>query len=201
MKNLLVLLLIAFAVTSCKMSDDGEISTTPLFWIIIIGIIVLFVIAAVSGSKQANETKETLSRRGLKIEDFKFIGSYVGGHPLVNNNIDRVVFRSEGEDVLFYNQPTGIQLPSEVFRIKKNSITVIDVEDSSSIEKKITLGRVLLVGVFALAWRKKKKNELAFVVVSWNDGRFDHATTFSFTGTNAMVIANTARNQLIQSCS
>ena len=47
---------------------------------------------------------------------------------------------------------------------------------------------------------KKKKNEIAFVVINWNDGRFDHATTFSFDGKDAMQLANTARNNLISMC-
>ena len=80
------------------------------------------------------------------------------------------------------------------------NIKNITVEDASSIEKKITVGRLLLVGVFALAWRKKKTNELAFVVTEWNDGKFDHSTTFSFEGKEAMTKANTARNSLIKMC-
>lgn len=200
MKNLVILLMVAISVSACKMSDDGEVSTTPLFWVVLIGFIILFVIAVISGNKQAAKTKESLSRKGLKLEDFKFVGGYVGGHPDLNDNIERVVFRADAENLRFCSQPTEIQYPTDSFKIKKSSVKAIDLEDASSIEQKITLGRVLLVGVFALAWRKKKKNELAFVVINWNDGRFDHATTFSFVGANAMSSANTARNLLIQSC-
>jgi hypothetical protein len=44
---------------------------------------------------------------------------------------------------------------------------------------------------------QKKKNELAFVVIDWNDGRFDHSTTFNIEGMDAMQKANILRNQLI----
>jgi hypothetical protein len=66
-------------------------------------------------------------------------------------------------------------------------------------EKRITLGRVLLVGIFALAWRKKKKNELAFVTIEWKE-KFENSTIFSFEGQEAMQKANTARNELIKMC-
>jgi len=82
-------------------------------------------------------------------------------------------------------------------RISNDSITNIVIEDSSTIEKRVSFGRVFLVGIFALAWQKKKKNELAYLIIEWNDGRFDHETMFQFEGKDAMTKANTARNKLI----
>ena len=67
----------------------------------------------------------------------------------------------------------------------------VNVLDSSTIENKITLGRVLLVGVFALAWKKNKKKEMYFLEIEWNDGGFDH-------NKQNQQRANTARNALIK---
>jgi hypothetical protein len=54
----------------------------------------------------------------------------------------------------------GMSMPEKVINsaIELSTISNISIEDASSIDKKVTLGRVLLVGVFALAWRKSKKN-------------------------------------------
>ena len=55
----------------------------------------------------------------------------------------------------------------------------------------------MLTGVFAFAWKKKTKHELAYITIYWNDGKFDHETIFEFEGRNAMTRANSSRNKLI----
>ena len=84
--------------------------------------------------------------------------------------------------------------------IPTSFITSINVEDGSSIEKRVTLGRVLLVGVFALAWKKNKKNSLALLVIGWNDGKFDQETIFQYTGDDAISKANNAKIKIQQLC-
>lgn len=93
-------------------------------------------------------------------------------------------------------------MPDRIFdaEIPIEAVSDITIEDASSIEKKITVGRIFLVGIFALGWRKKKKNELAFLVIEWKKGKFEHFTTFSFEGKEAFQNANTARNKLISYC-
>ena len=56
---------------------------------------------------------------------------------------------------------------------------------------------IFLVGIFALGWRKKKKNELAFLIIEWKKGKFENSTIFSFEGKEAFQNANTSRNKLI----
>lgn len=45
---------------------------------------------------------------------------------------------------------------------------------------------------------EKEKNELAYLTIEWNDGKFDHETIFEFEGVGSMQNANTARNKLIK---
>jgi hypothetical protein len=48
-----------------------------------------------------------------------------------------------------------------------------------------------------LRGKKKKKNEIAFVTIEWEDGKFSHNTTFCIEGENASQRANALRNKFI----
>lgn len=159
---------------------------------------VVFIVAGISGKEKLDEVNRQLEKMDLMKDDLKNIGSYVGGHPEINDAIEKTSFVSEDKQISLYDMGSGFEVPVLKASISKDEIKDVTIEDSSSIENKITVGRLFLVGIFALAWKKKKKNELAFVVITWNDGKFDHNTTFSFEGEDAMKKANTARNELIK---
>lgn len=202
------LALISFLLTSCVIDDDGNLTVTSnsfdisgvgWLWLIIGVFIIIFFFAVRAANKDHKDTTEVLSERKQDLSDFKIIGNYVGGHPDYDKEIMGVSVRQDNDDLCFYEQRYPTAMPYHRFDIKKDSVKSIDIEDASTIENKITVGRIFLVGLFALGWRKKKKNELAFVVINWNDGRFDHSTTFVCEGKNAMQKANAARNHLIKS--
>ena len=127
-------------------------------------------------------------------------GDYVGGHPEVDIKIPNVKVLKKDDTLILLRINAVTQVPDTTAQIPLSDIKNITVEDSSTIERKITVGRIFLVGVFALGWRKKKKNELAFVTVEWSDGKFAHDTLFCFEGHDAMNKANTCRNALIKLC-
>ncbi len=91
-----------------------------------------------------------------------------------------------------------MKMPLILGEIPSINIKNILVEDQSTVERRVTLGRMLLVGIFAFAWSKRQKNELAYLIFEWSDGRFEHETIFEFEGRDAMVKANTARNGVIK---
>lgn len=168
--------------------------------ILIVAFIIFLVFIIKIGSNENERTELAVEKRGFKLTDLIPIGNYSGGHPRIDKNIENLVFRKNENELYFYIQKYRHELPSYIMSIPIISITDIQVEDATTMEKRITLGRVLLVGVFALAWKKKKKNELAFVVIEWKEGKFNNSTTFSFEGTDAMSKANIARNALIKHC-
>lgn len=188
----------SFLLSSCTINDQGEFELTWLFWFLLVMFVLLIVSTGISNSKRQEKTNKILHQRGISESDLIKTGSYVGGHPEGDVTIVGTYIYNKPDELIICERQSELQVPSEKFKISKNSIKNIVVEDSSSIENKVTLGRALLVGIFALAWRKKKKNELAFVTIEWNDGRFDHSTIFSFEGKDAMQKANTARNKLIK---
>ncbi|MDD4636568.1 MAG: hypothetical protein PHV66_03040 [Bacteroidales bacterium] len=196
-KNYFTLLLI-FILSSCVVKDNGDLGFATWFIVLFWSFILFIIILLIKGDKDEKKTRMVLAEKGLSQSDFSRVGHYVGGHPDQNEEILRVTVRDDGEDLDFHDHFGGVGMPKYKFAIPKQSIKDVTIEDASTIEKKVTLGRIILVGVFALAWRKKKKNEVAFVVINWNDGRFDHSTTFLQEGQNAMQEANTIRNHLIK---
>lgn len=191
--------IISFLMSSCTIDKSGEFHLTDAFWLIIILLIIVFTISIISGIKSSSITQDKLKSKGLSFTDLIKMGSYTGGHPHIDKEINPCIIYKKESDFLLCQQSSTFEMPSDpIGIIPLQSITNISLEDASSIEKKITLGRVLLVGVFALAWKKNKKNEIAYIAIDWNDGRFEHSTIFSFQGPNAMQNANTARNALLR---
>lgn len=189
--------------SSCEFDDNGDASISGFGWFLIFGIIFMFIIMIIKTNKESKESKIKMKEKGMDYSQFVPLGTYAGGHPSINETVENTYCRKEEANLALYQiAVTGVSMPEKIIdaTIPTESISNISIEDASSIEKKITVGRIFLVGIFALGWRKKKKNELAFLVVEWEKGKFEHSTTFSFEGKDAFQNANTARNRLIAFC-
>jgi len=196
MKKLLYLILL-LSLFSCEFDDAGNPHLTGLFWILLIGFIFAVIAGIWQGESNLKKKNQGLKKMGLDPNQIFRVGKYVGGHPDIDKVIELCSIYKKNDSLLIC-EPNYNLLPATKARIPLTSIKNITIEDSSSIDKKVTLGRVLLIGVFALAWRKNKKDEHAFISIDWNDGKFDHSTLFSFEGKDAMQKANISRNKLIQ---
>ena len=160
------------------------------FLIILIIFIAIIVIAGVSANKKRNEKCNEL---GITQNDLTQIGDYVSGHPNIDNSKNSVSYIISNNNIEFYDVQISLLAKTPLEQIKD-----VYIEDASTIEKRISAGRLLLVGVFALAWQKNKKNEMAFLILKLNDGRFDHECIFQFNGKDAISTANAKRNVLIR---
>ena len=120
---------------------------------------------------------------------------------MIDNPILRTVALLRNGLFDIYKQDEIDGFPQKVAEINSTSITAVNIEDASTIEKKVTLGRMVLIGIFAFAAKKKVKHELAYVVLQWNDGKFDHETMFEFEGKDAHPWANECRNRIMRSLS
>jgi hypothetical protein len=166
--------------------------------IVVVAIAVLVIFIAIKALGADKAKKESLIRQGFKMVDFVELGQYISGHPKISKPFCARGYLKD-EELLIFSWVNGrlASMGDPVGQIQSSVIKNIVIEDSSTIERRVSFGRVLLVGIFALAWKKRKKNELAYLVIEWNDGRFDHETMFQFEGKDAMTQANTARNKLI----
>jgi hypothetical protein len=168
-----------------------------MFWTIVIIGLILFVILGISGSKKQKENNEKLKKLGYSLDTKIDTGKYVGGHPDINDTIPKtIIFPKDDRLEIMLEAPMA--LPIKKGDIENSFIKNILAEDQSTVEKRVTVGRLLMTGIFAFAWKKKKKNELAYLTIEWNDGRFDHETIFEFEGVGSMQNANTARNKIMK---
>ena len=159
--------------------------------IILLTIVVFFFYMAYKTNKR-NQADPNFQSIKANIQNKINAGKYLSGHPFIDKAVENIKIIPRETDLSLIS---GIK---QLAIIKKEEIKNVLAEDASTMEKKVTVGRLLLTGVFAFALKKNKKNELAYVTIQWNDKRFDHETIFEFTGRNAMEQANTVRNSLIK---
>ena len=145
-----------------------------------------------------NNLDNNLIEMGYSIQLKIHTGKYFSGHPDINTPVEKTIIYPIDGILAIMNATSYNTAPVKIAEINNSFIKNVQVLDKTSIENKVTLGRVLLTGVFALAWKKKKVNEAAYLTIEWNDGRFDHETIFEYEGKGSMQAANTARNKIIQ---
>lgn len=168
-----------------------------MVWTILIIGIILFVILGVYGTKKEKDNKAKLVEMGYSLDNKVSTGKYIAGHPDIDESIENTsIYLKDNKLEIMLEQP--IAMPIKKGEIDVAFISDILAEDQSTIEKKVTAGRLIMTGVLAFAWKKKKKNELAYLTLEWHDGKFKHETIFEFEGNNAMQNANLSRNKLIK---
>lgn len=179
-----------------------------MFGTIVVIILIVFLVLGVSGANkdhqkgvsEANKEKEINSKLvelGYSQDNKIDTGKYIAGHPDINGTIlNTSIFPKDNKLEIMLETP--MEMPEKKGEIEYTLIKNILAEDQSTIEKRVTVGRLLMTGIFAFALKKKTKNELAYLTIEWNDGKFDHETIFEFEGAGAMQSANTARNKVIK---
>lgn len=160
--------------------------------ILIVIFLILFVVALFL--KQYKELKD-FKEAGFLLQYFVYTNRYIGGHPEIDKPQPSASLYPKDDKLLIFNNVSGTK---EIASIPKKSIKNIVLEDQTTIEKRVGLIRMLAAGILAFAMMKTEKNELAYLVIEWNDGRFDHETAFEFSGEGALTRANEARNKLIR---
>ncbi|MFM9026796.1 MAG: hypothetical protein ACKOQ6_02220 [Bacteroidota bacterium] len=166
-----------------------------MFWTIII-ILILFIAFYIpwsSGETKKNEQKLTVQgyRSSSRIETAK----YIAGHPYIHKEEPlTVIYPKNGQLILMRESP--LKETTRLGKIEISSIRSIAVEDRTTVERRVTLTRALLLGIFALAWQKKKTHECAYLVIEWVVGLEVHETMFEFEGPSARLRAGKAKGLL-----
>lgn len=173
-------------------------------WTLITIAVLAFVSLAVYGQhlkvKNARRIAGALSRAGIDTSEILFTAAYLCGHPKIDALQDSVSVLLSGAEFEIWRLPAGFDGfdPECLGAIPALGLINALVEDQTTVEHRVTVGRMLAVGLFAIAWRKQKKTESAYLTLEWSDGRFQHETVFAFTGAGAMQAANTARNAVLR---
>ena len=160
---------------------------------IIVGLVMLvgiFVLAVWLQSK----TKKKLDE--IKPIDKVSIGKYIAGISTENTPINAMCAITD-ENFVFLVDFGYENVGRELGRIPRDMINQIIVDDKSQISQRLTVTRMLTLGIFSLAAPKKKKHSEFCLVIDWNDEKgMRNNTIFEFTGSTSNMLANTAANTL-----
>lgn len=123
---------------------------------------------SLSFGKDINEISSKLITKVSDVE-------YKGGHPLITK---------EGKaNIEIYNSKIAIECFMTRHEIDFKNILNVNYETQDQMEKRITATRLLTLGVFALAFKKKKKTTEKFLTVDFRDEN-DIEITVVFSGSN-----------------
>lgn len=89
---------------------------------------------------------------------------YLFGVPNLNNSF-LVEFKPDKFGINFNDAKTG----NNRFYLNKNDLIKISVEDKNTIESRVGFKRLLMVGIFAFAWKKRKKIALSYLVFEFKN--------------------------------
>lgn len=170
-------------------------------FIIVVVIAALIFFMANEGNKirKKKEAYElTLAQSGHDTKEETPRLTYVSGHPSLDNSVTNTTFLTKDGYLELYKVEVLVNSQRRLIaKIPIDAIKNIELEDATSIERKVTAGRVLMFGILALAMKKAKTHESAFLTLEWDQDRFTHFTVFSAEGPGSRTKCNTVRNKLV----
>jgi hypothetical protein len=158
--------------------------------IMIIGIVLLVIVSR----RVSQRKKEAIAKKRIElsgIDEFK-CGKYLIGLSDANAPVENTICIVTENDLLFISQSVN-----ELGRIPRDAIDNIIAEDKSQISSRVTATRLLTIGIFALAAKKKSKISEFCVLIDWDDENGVKSNTiFEFSGKDSGTNANRAMNTL-----
>jgi len=128
-------------------------------------------------------TKETLKEQkevSILVQTGHTIVEYLGGSPYLN--VASKGNLKPNENVLTFAYGNG----NKPINTKWSDIKSVEVKTYEQITSDITAGRMLLLGVFALAAKKQTVHRSEYLVVHCNEEGVDYDMVFSGTGMGAL---------------
>ncbi len=89
---------------------------------------------------------------------------YLHGVPNLNNSFI-VRFSPDKNGIQFKDAKSN----ANKFYLNKNDLVKISVEDQTTVSSRVGFKRLLLVGIFAFAWKKRTQNPLSFLIFDFKD--------------------------------
>ena len=122
------------------------------------------------GINEAIEEKKLKEELGL-LDDVSIKLEYKGGHPDLKKEKDCTMKITNDDLTISYGISQG--------KIDFSSITGIHYETAEQISRRITATRLLTLGVFAFAFKKKKKDSQKYLTIKFTVNDMECAALFS----------------------
>ena len=158
--------------------------------------LVIVVTAIIAGLLLGQAQHNAIAQKAQQVgADEKIpMGKYVAGLPSADTPATDIWCAFTPHYFVFITSLKG-----ELGRIPKDSINSITLSDRSQVTQRLTVTRMLTLGVFSLAAPKKSKHPDFFVVFDWDDDSGERQNTvFEFTGLLSHEQALKATNSLNQ---
>jgi hypothetical protein len=141
-------------------------------------------------SKSETEKKEKIEQlRPLAVVP---LGKYLAGLSHVNQSDLTVNCAVRENDFLFLDEKAN-----KIDKIPRDAINQIILDDKSQITSRLTVTRMVTLGIFSLAAPKTQKHKSFCLVIDWNDEQGERQNTvFEFSGVDSNTQANKAANEL-----
>lgn len=111
--------------------------------------------------------------------------NYAGGHPEAPNQLG-----SEFTELILDSSILALQDAHNIlFEIPLKDITDVRVETQGQIESRVTLSRMLAVGIFAFGMKKREDNRIWFLLVSFKN-KLGETSTVIFQSYRSQEMAN-----------
>lgn len=176
-----------------------KIFNVEIPWIFIIIAIIVGIIGFLA-EQTANVSKqnESFKKQGLDPKKFLSAGKYISGHINLDKSFEGAFIYPTDKVLKIYGLNPGTGLKDFKTNIDLEKITNVAIEDETTISKRVGLKRMIAIGIFAFAVKKKEKKELAYLVIDWKEDGFTHETVFEFEFKGAVQQANMIRNSIIR---
>ena len=158
-------------------------------WIILILIVLFFAFLMKDFNKNSKVFEKEYNH---KLSDRIKSGTLLSGHIDVDESLKSTEMLLDKDDIKIF---TAFKLQAN---IPKNLIKNVILEDASTIQHRVGIKRLLMVGVIAFAWKKKEKVECAYLIIEWKKNNIDMETIFEFEGKGSINDANSLRNTIIK---
>lgn len=145
-----------------------------------------------------SEDNERLKSLGIESSQLLFAGKYVCGHPEIDSDISPIKLSIDKTAIRILNKEQHSDITKILGLIYLDRITNVTVENETTIESRVGVRRLLAIGLFAFAFKKKVRNEIAYLVIEWSDRRFTHETIFELEGRGSLSTFNTIRNKILK---
>jgi hypothetical protein len=164
--------------------------------LLILGVFSVFYFLLLSHLRRVLK-KRNMRSNLIKKYNLLDLGTLIHGHPDVDNNCE-ICLGSVDNNNLILNKAYKDNVINIAY-IPKEAIANISVLDQTTFENTETwMRQSYIFKKYTIAFHNKIEHTLVYLIIKWNDGRFDHETVFAYSNSDAMNTANKVRNILIR---
>lgn len=130
----------------------------------VISILFLFIIVGVINKVSLTNDNSNKSKDKKTLVALNCI--YIGGCPKVlDSHIKSVAIEKDDNNLILY------KYPKDILSIPLDNIMDVTVQSKEEISKRVTISRLIVLGVFAFGVPKKEKNVTKYIVISYLNGK------------------------------